>query len=94
MRNAATQNARKTQRHVTAFGVRVPPEIEEVRDYELPYWVFREDEEEEESDDDEGYEENAASEDEARSDRTEDPANGREWDEDTNAEIPMETLED
>lgn len=95
MRNAATQNARKTQRHVTAFGVRVPPEIEEVRDYEPPYWILGPDEEDEESNGDEGYEENAMSEDGAHSDRTEDPTNEREWDEDMKAEIPMdETLED
>ncbi|KAI0094440.1 hypothetical protein BDY19DRAFT_880985 [Irpex rosettiformis] len=39
MRNAAAPAARKTNRHVTAFGVRVPPELEEIRDYELPYYV-------------------------------------------------------
>lgn len=38
-RNATTPAARKTHRHVTAFGVRVPQEIEEVHDYELPPWV-------------------------------------------------------
>ncbi|KAI0931572.1 hypothetical protein AcW1_001060 [Taiwanofungus camphoratus] len=40
LRNAATPTARKTQRHVTAFGTRVPPEIEEVRDFEIPEWVY------------------------------------------------------
>ncbi|KAF9225506.1 hypothetical protein BS17DRAFT_602042 [Gyrodon lividus] len=38
-RSRATPNARKTQRHVTAFGTKVPPELEEVRDFELPEWI-------------------------------------------------------
>ncbi|KAI0785387.1 hypothetical protein BC629DRAFT_1288757 [Irpex lacteus] len=42
MRNAAAPAARKTNRHVTAFGVRVPPELEEIRDYELPYYLISE----------------------------------------------------
>ena len=40
LRSASAPTARKTQRHVTAFGIRVPPEIEEVRDYEIPEWIF------------------------------------------------------
>ena len=40
MRAAAAPAARKTNRHVTAFGVRVPPELEEVRDYELPHFII------------------------------------------------------
>ncbi|KAI0652503.1 hypothetical protein C8Q79DRAFT_104066 [Trametes meyenii] len=40
VRLSAAPTARKTQRHVTAFGVRVPPEIEEVRDFEIPEWVL------------------------------------------------------
>lgn len=39
-RNALAPTARKTQRHVTAFGARVPQEIEEVRDFEIPEWVL------------------------------------------------------
>ncbi|PCH34238.1 hypothetical protein WOLCODRAFT_113418 [Wolfiporia cocos MD-104 SS10] len=39
LRNSAAPNVRKTQRHVTAFGTRVPPEIEELRDFEIPEWV-------------------------------------------------------
>ncbi|KZT08718.1 uncharacterized protein LAESUDRAFT_648565 [Laetiporus sulphureus 93-53] len=39
IRNSAAPNVRKTQRHVLAFGARVPPEIEEVRDFEIPEWV-------------------------------------------------------
>lgn len=39
MRTAAAPSARKTHRHVTAFGVRVPQELEEIRDYELPAWL-------------------------------------------------------
>jgi len=40
LRNSAAPNVRKTQRHVTAFGTRVPPEIEEVRDFEIPEWIM------------------------------------------------------
>lgn len=40
MRTAAAPSARKTHRHVTAFGVRVPQELEEIRDYELPIWII------------------------------------------------------
>lgn len=39
LRNQAAPNARKTQRHVTAFGTKVPQNIEEVRDFELPEWI-------------------------------------------------------
>ncbi|KAF8846083.1 hypothetical protein BDN67DRAFT_890992 [Paxillus ammoniavirescens] len=39
LRTRAAPNARKTQRHVTAFGTKVPPELEEVRDFELPGWI-------------------------------------------------------
>ncbi|KAH7886069.1 hypothetical protein F5I97DRAFT_1199634 [Phlebopus sp. FC_14] len=39
LRNRAIPSARKTQRHVTAFGIKVPPELEEVRDFEIPYWI-------------------------------------------------------
>ena len=39
LRSSSAPNARKTQRHVTAFGTRVPPEIEEVRDFEIPAWL-------------------------------------------------------
>ncbi|KAI0778971.1 hypothetical protein BD413DRAFT_609503 [Trametes elegans] len=40
VRQVTAPTARKTQRHVTAFGVRVPPELEEVRDFEIPHWVL------------------------------------------------------
>ena len=40
LRQATAPTARKTQRHVTAFGARVPQEIEEVRDFEIPWWVI------------------------------------------------------
>lgn len=76
MRNAATQNSRKTHRHVTAFGVRVPPEIEEVRDYELPYWVTEDSEAETEW---EEPEENGLDDDSARSDHPEDATSDIEW---------------
>ena len=39
LRNQAAPNARKTQRHVTAFGTKVPQNLEEVRDFELPEWI-------------------------------------------------------
>lgn len=39
LRNQAAPNARKTQRHVTAFGTKVPQALEEVRDFELPEWI-------------------------------------------------------
>ncbi|KAL4062970.1 hypothetical protein V8B97DRAFT_1877236 [Scleroderma yunnanense] len=38
-RHRSAPNTRKTQRHVTAFGTKVPPEIEEIRDFEIPAWV-------------------------------------------------------
>ncbi|KAI0354588.1 hypothetical protein OH77DRAFT_1504648 [Trametes cingulata] len=40
LRQSSAPTARKTQRHVTAFGARVPTEIEEVRDFEIPDWVL------------------------------------------------------
>ena len=39
LRNQAAPNARKTQRHVTAFGTKVPQNLEELRDFELPEWI-------------------------------------------------------
>lgn len=47
LRSSSAPNARKTQRHVTAFGTRVPQEIEEVRDFEIPGWLLGEDDEHE-----------------------------------------------
>ncbi|KAH7916456.1 hypothetical protein BJ138DRAFT_1108819 [Hygrophoropsis aurantiaca] len=41
IRASAAPKARKTQRHVMAFGTKVPPEIEEVRDFEIPGWLLR-----------------------------------------------------
>ncbi|EPQ60460.1 hypothetical protein GLOTRDRAFT_135134 [Gloeophyllum trabeum ATCC 11539] len=38
-RNAGEPNVRKTQRHLTAFGLKVPYEVEEFRDFELPLWL-------------------------------------------------------
>lgn len=40
IRQSSAPTARKTQRHVTAFGTRVPTEIEEVRDFLIPEWVL------------------------------------------------------
>ncbi|KAI0828856.1 hypothetical protein BC628DRAFT_1360992 [Trametes gibbosa] len=40
VRQSSAPTARKTQRHVTAFGARVPQELEEVRDFEIPDWVL------------------------------------------------------
>ncbi|KZT30775.1 hypothetical protein NEOLEDRAFT_1174152 [Neolentinus lepideus HHB14362 ss-1] len=39
-RNAGEPNVRKTQRHLTAFGLKVPYEVEEFRDFELPPWLL------------------------------------------------------
>jgi hypothetical protein len=33
------RKAQRTQRHVTAFGAKVPPELEEIRDFEIPDWI-------------------------------------------------------
>lgn len=40
IRSSSGTKSRKAQRHLTAFGVKVPPEIEESQDYQLPEWVF------------------------------------------------------
>ncbi|KAI1793095.1 hypothetical protein LXA43DRAFT_1093007 [Ganoderma leucocontextum] len=42
IRQSSAPTARKTQRHVAAFGCRVPQEIEEVRDFEIPAYVLAE----------------------------------------------------
>lgn len=39
IRTSSAPSARKTQRHVTAFGTKVPQEIEILRDFELPEWI-------------------------------------------------------
>lgn len=39
IRASSAPTARKTHRHVTAFGAKVPQEIEELRDFELPEWI-------------------------------------------------------
>ncbi|TFK56615.1 hypothetical protein OE88DRAFT_38552 [Heliocybe sulcata] len=56
-RNAGEPNVRKTQRHLTAFGLKVPFEVEEFRDFELPPWLLpgyeTEEEEEEEAEEEE-----------------------------------------
>lgn len=46
MRAASAPLARKTQRHVTAFGVKVPENLDEIREFELPWWILPDDEEE------------------------------------------------
>jgi len=33
------RKTQRTQRHVTAFGTKVPQELEEVRDFEIPDWI-------------------------------------------------------
>lgn len=40
MRSAEAPSARKTQRNVTAFGYKVPPELERVYDFDLPWWAL------------------------------------------------------
>ena len=45
MRSSSLTSHRKTQRtqrHLTAFGLKVHPEIEEIRDFEIPYWLKEE----------------------------------------------------
>jgi hypothetical protein len=37
--------ARKTQRHITAFGVKVPEALEEIMEFELPWWILPDEEE-------------------------------------------------
>jgi hypothetical protein len=39
LRQSSAPKARKTQRHLTAFGTKVPPEVEEFRDYVIPAWI-------------------------------------------------------
>lgn len=36
------RKTQRTQRHLTAFGLKVHPEIEEIRDFEIPYWLKEE----------------------------------------------------
>ncbi|EKM61620.1 uncharacterized protein PHACADRAFT_248322 [Phanerochaete carnosa HHB-10118-sp] len=95
IRDSATQKNRKTQRHVTAFGVRVPPEIEAIRDFEIPPWV-EEDYEEDELAGDESYAEYTASDDDAASGHSHgNEFEEIEWDEDTKEDIPeIELLDD
>jgi len=46
MRAANAPLARKTQRHVTAFGVKVPDALDDIREFVLPWWILPDDEEE------------------------------------------------
>ncbi|KAL4253577.1 hypothetical protein ABKN59_003453 [Abortiporus biennis] len=46
-----TGSIRKTSRATTAFGVKVPAEVDEVRDFELPWWIHDSDPDETEADD-------------------------------------------
>lgn len=42
LRNSgAGRKSQRTQRHVTAFGIKLHPELEEVRDFEIPEWIRR-----------------------------------------------------
>lgn len=58
-RSAAIPTARKTQRHVLAFGVAVPDELAQVHDYEIPLWCWpdsgQSDDEDEPEDDSDMY---------------------------------------
>ena len=45
LRSSTLTSHRKTQRmqrHITAFGLKIHPEIEEIRDFEIPYWLKEE----------------------------------------------------
>lgn len=42
MRSASAPQVRKTQqRNVTAFGTKLPPQLDAVRHFELPWWIIR-----------------------------------------------------
>jgi hypothetical protein len=43
MRTASAPLSRKTQRHVTAFGVKVPDILDEIKEFELPWWILSDD---------------------------------------------------
>ena len=36
------RTTQRTQRHLTAFGLKIHPEIEEIRDFKIPYWLKEE----------------------------------------------------
>jgi hypothetical protein len=36
------RKTQRTQRHLTAFGLKIHPEIEEIRDFEIPDWLKEE----------------------------------------------------
>lgn len=36
------RTTQRTQRHLTAFGLKIHPEVEEIRDFEIPYWLKEE----------------------------------------------------
>jgi hypothetical protein len=97
MRSSAAPLVRKTQRNVTAFGVRVPPEIEEVRDFEIPEWLHDDNEEADETEDGTGYDdERRYSDDEAHMDQLESHSLSEiDRDEETKEDIPViATLDD
>jgi hypothetical protein len=39
---SSNRKAQRTQRHLTAFGLKIHPEVEEIRDFEIPYWLKEE----------------------------------------------------
>jgi hypothetical protein len=43
-KRSSTSNPRKTQRNLTAFGVKVPAEVEAHKEFEIPMWVLDRDE--------------------------------------------------
>lgn len=51
MRTSGAPHSRKTQRHVTAFGVKVPDALEDIREFTLPRFIKLPEGEEEELDD-------------------------------------------
>jgi hypothetical protein len=48
MRTANAPLSRKTQRHVTAFGVKVPDNLDEIKEFELPWWILPDDDDDDE----------------------------------------------
>jgi hypothetical protein len=46
LRTSSVPMARKTQRHITAFGAKVPEALEDIREFELPWWILPDEEDE------------------------------------------------
>ena len=60
VRSSAGTKSRNQMRHITAFGAKVPQAVDEIKEFELPYWVREEDEEEYEDEYDEDEDDNSS----------------------------------